>query len=264
MRVEVVTGRADALPRGWACFGLTTEDRPERRAHLRREFERAGFAAQLHVARRPDDAGGFRSAGSRGCVEGHLACLRAAHERGVEVCVIAEDDVMLAARAPRLMREIARQVADITWSTLYLGYLPGSPVGRQAVHRVSRHLVRSDGWEVLGAHFVAVRHDALPALIADFEQRFLPGGNRIDSDGIHNEFRRDHHLDTLLSVPNLAIQGPSPSGISDASSWRTELLHRDAVRRAVEVPKRAILSLAASLPPDLAVSRWNRRASRAT
>lgn len=261
--MEVVASRQDALPPGWAVFGLTTEERPERRAHLRGELLRSGFGGRVLVARRPDEADGFRSPGSRGCVESHLACLRAAHEQGVEVCIIAEDDLLVAPGAAKLVRTIARELEDREWSTVYLGHLPASPVRSQRVHPLTRHVVRSEGWEVLGAHFVAVHRRALPALIENFERRFLPGGHRIDSDGIHNEFRRDAGLDTLICVPNMAIQGPSPSGITVTTSLRTRALHHSWVRRLVQAPKRTLLGLGRLVPSRLAIARWNRRAERA-
>lgn len=252
----------DSLPVGWRCYAITTKDRPERREHLEHELRRAGFDAHIHIAERPTDAGGFRSIGSRGCVESHLACLREAVKDGVDVCVIAEDDVLMTRRIKSLLRDIARELHELDWKFVYLGHLPASPARGQRMTRVSEHIVRSHGWEILGAHLVAINASALPTVVRDFARRFEPGGWRIDSDGIYNEIRRDHALATYFCVPNLANQGSSPSGITESSSLRSRLLRRHLVRAVAEALKRSMLEVQVALPTALTFWCWSRQAAR--
>jgi len=252
----------DTLPVGWRCYAITTKNRPERREHLEHELRRAGFVARIYVAERPTDAGGFRTIGVRGCAESHLACLREAVEDGVDVCVIAEDDVLITRRIGPLLRVIERELRELDWEFVYLGHLPESPARGQGMARVSEHIVRSNGWEILGAHLVAINASALPTVVRDFERRFEPGGWRIDTDGIYNEIRRDHGLATFFCVPNLAIQGSSPSGITESSSLRSRLLRRHRVRAVREALKRSMFEVQVAIPTALTFRRWSRQAAR--
>lgn len=252
------------MPDGWKFYGIATADRPERQQHVLNELGRAHLDHTLHIAQRPPDAGGFSGIGVRGCFESHLACLKQARDEGVRVCVVAEDDIVIVRRLGSLLRTIDEELEGLEWSVLYLGYLTDwSPVYRQPVVPVTPHIVRSEGWEVTGSHFVAINGASLDAVIANFEERLLPGGHRIGVDAVLNEFRRDAPADTLLCVPNLGFQGPSPSGITDSSGIRTRLLHRPRIRHAVEIVKRVGWNVQSFVPVNLTIKRWNRRARAA-
>lgn len=246
----------------WKCLGLTTADRDDRRRHVQRELVRTGLPFEVQVADRPTEAGGFASIGQRGCFDSHLRALRAARDQDVDVAVIVEDDAVIVRRFPDLLEQVQRELADRSWSVLLLGYLPReSPSKVFPIEPISPHVGRSRHWEFIGSHFYAVHRDALDALIADFERRLEPGGHRIGVDGILNEFRFLTAADTLVCVPNLSRQGPSPSGITEHSGVRTRLLQRAVVRRVLLTAKSARWNAEALVPTRAWRAAWNLRAA---
>jgi GR25 family glycosyltransferase involved in LPS biosynthesis len=254
--------------RGWRFYGLTTSDRPDRTRRLEAEFRRAAIPVDVLVTDRPSDSNGFVSAGIWGCYSAHLRYLRRAREDGAVVAVAAEDDVVLTRRLHRHLSAVVEQLAGVDWSMVYLGHLPESPATADGLERVTDNVARLVGWEVLGAHLYAVHAGALDALIDDFESRLADGGHRIPADGVLNEFRRDNGLDTLVCVPNLAHQAPSPSGIAIGRSGRDRaknaLLRNPHVQRVAESVKRLGWDAAAAAPPAVHVQWWElrRRAGR--
>ena len=245
----------------WKCYGLTTADRPARQAHLGAELERIALPFEVLVSERPTDAGGFSGIGVRGCFESHLQAMRTARDEGVDVAVFVEDDAVIASRFLELLPEIQRELRDVEWSVLLLGYLGDqSPARHFPIAQLSPHLARAEHWEFTGSHFVAVNGSSLNELIEHFEDRLRPGGHRIGVDGVLNEFRQMSGRPTLVTVPNLSRQGPSPSGITAAEGLRTKLLHFDKVRRLVQGAKRAKWDLEAMVPARLSVKMWNLRA----
>lgn len=245
----------------WKCYGLTTADRPGRQAHVRAELERTALAFDVLVSERPPDAGGFASVGFRGCFESHLRALRTARDEGADVAVLVEDDAVVVSRFLELLPEIQRELEGVEWSVLLLGYLGDqSPARHFPLQQITPHLARADHWEFTGSHFVAVNGAAIDALIDDFERRQLPGGHRISVDGVLNEFRKASGHDTLVCVPNLSRQGPSPSGITAQAGLRATLLHYSAVQRVLLTVKRSLWDLEAMLPAAWSVRCWNVRA----
>jgi GR25 family glycosyltransferase involved in LPS biosynthesis len=262
MRRSEPANAADAgVLAGWKAFGITTEDRPERGAHLVAELRRLPCDATMRVSRRPEDAGGFSSPGARGCFESHLANLRQAREEQVEVAVLVEDDAVFVRDIGTIMERLVRELAGRPWSVLLLGYEGAqSPISESPLRLVTPHVAAADGWEVIGTHFIAVHGDTLDDVIGYFEQRQLPGGHRISVDGIFNEFRRDRGHDTLVCIPNLARQGPSPSGITASNGIRSRLLASAAIRIPVLWAKRLKWNAVARVPPRLHCAAWNIRA----
>ncbi len=245
---------------GWKCYGLTTVDRPDRTRRLRKELDRLGIPYSLLEAERPADAFGFLNVGTHGCFLSHLECLRRARADGVDVAVLVEDDAVVVRRFRRRLARIIDELATVEWSMCYLGYLAtSSPIRRSPVRLVSDHIARADGWEVTGSHFVAVRATALDSIIENFEERLRPGGHRISPDGVLNEWRRDSASPTLICLPNLARQGPSPSGTTTRPGLRSRLLEVDAIRSVAWPVKRLMWDAASSLPPRCCEQLWNRR-----
>ena len=248
---------------GWRLYGITTVDRPERSAHLEAELARTGLPWEVRRSERPTDPGGFLSSGVRGCFESHRAVLESALHAGVGVAVIVEDDAVIARRLVRRLGQIAAELDGHDWTMLYIGYVGDvSPICDDRLTLVTGHVAVAGGWEVLGAHCLAFRREVIPQVLENMDARLVPGGHRIPVDGVYNEYRRDSHESTLICVPNLAHQGPSPSGITHVGSWKNRLLRHALVRRVVEALKREAWNLEARLPPTLVVSVWNRRAAR--
>jgi glycosyl transferase family 25 len=245
----------------WKCYGLTTADRPARQAHVRAELERTTLPFDVLVSERPPDAGGFASVGFRGCFESHLRALRTARDQGADVAVLVEDDAVVVSRFLEMLPEIQRELDSIEWSVLLLGYLGDqSPARHFRLEQISPHLARADHWEFTGSHFIAVNGAAFDALIDDFARRQLPGGHRISVDGVFNEFRHASGHPTLVCVPNLSRQGPSPSGISAQAGLRARLLRHGVVQRLLLTFKRSLWDLEAMLPASWSVRCWNARA----
>lgn len=245
----------------WKCYGLTTADRPARQTHVRAELERAALPFDVLVSQRPDHAGGFASVGFRGCFESHLRAMRAARDEGAHVAVLVEDDAVLVSRFVELLPEIQRELEGMEWSILLLGHLGGqSPARHFPIEQISPHIARAEHWEFTGSHFVAINGDKLDELIDHFEQRLEPGGHRISVDGVLNEFRHAGGHPTLICVPNLSRQGPSPSGITARAGLRSNALNLEAVQRVVLVAKRALWDVEAMLPASWSVRLWNLRA----
>jgi glycosyl transferase family 25 len=228
---------------------------------VRGELERAALPFEVFVSQRPGDPGGFASIGFRGCFESHLRALRAARDAGVDVAVLVEDDVVVASRFLELLPEIQRELDGRSWSILLLGYLGDqSPARHIPLEPVTAHLARARHWELTGSHFVAINGAVLDELIADFERRLLPGGHRISVDGVYNEFRHHRGDDTLVCVPNLAHQAPSPSGTATHVGLRAGVLRVPAVQRTMLAAKRAVWDAEAMLPSSVSLRAWNLRA----
>lgn len=257
---------AQLARRGWKFYGITLRDQPRRRAYLEAELARHGIQPELHIAERPTDAGGFPEIGYRGCFESQLACLHRAREDGARVAVIAEDDVMLMSAFDRNALAIDDWLSDRDWSVLYLGYLEEqSPVWNEPVTPVGPHVVESSGWHVQGTQFYAVHQTALDALIANFEERLLPGGHRISPDGVVSEFHRDNDIRPLLCVPNLAHQAPRVSSKSPntTEALKAKILDIPAGAALVEQVKRAQRERRSRRPMSAIVAEWNQRAAAA-
>lgn len=246
---------------GWKFFGITTTDRPERSEHLEQEFRRASVPFVIYHAQRPTDPDGFETIGRRGCFESHLEVFRQARAEQVEVAVIVQDDIVIARRFPSLLSSLATELESLDWGMCYLGWLRESPCRSAPITLVTDHIGSTTGWEVLGAHFVAIRGDLLDLVVADLEERLRPGGRKIAADGALNEIRRHHDIPTLLCIPNLGHQGPSRSGIAPSTTVRSKLLDRRSIRRPVESVKRVAWDLATIAPPRLLTTAWNTRAN---
>lgn len=252
---------------GWRFYAITTSDRPERQRRLREEFARLSVDVTIHVGDRPADANGFAGIGYWGCFASHLACLEQARADGATVAVIAEDDVVVATAFARHMPQVVLQLERRLWSMAYLGYLrASSPARHTGLELVTRNLGRLEGWEIAGSHLYAVHARAFDSLIDDFQARLEPGGHRIAADGVLNEYRRDGGLETLVCLPNLGYQAPSPSGITSASGVahriRTSILRQQMAQRWVESAKRLGWDLWSSLPVQMHARAWNARVPR--
>jgi len=176
---------------------------------------------------------------------------------------VVEDDVVMVRRFRSLVARAAAEMTDRPWAMIALGYLGDtSPIASSPIARVTSHVAEADGWEVLGAHCLAIRGAAIPAVLENMEVRLRPGGHRIHVDGIYNEFRRDESEPTYICLPNLAHQGPSPSGITEVSSFKNDLLGHERIRRGVEVIKRFGWDVGGHVPPSVVERYWNARASR--
>jgi glycosyl transferase, family 25 len=255
-------GTTAGLLAGWRVYGITTLDRPERAAHLERQLARLGLPWEVLRSHRPPDPGGFASAGVRGCFESHRTSLEAAHDAGVEVALVVEDDVWFVSGFVRKLETIARELDDQDWSMVYPGYLKASDTIFDAtIELTTEHVARAAGWEVRGSHCIAFSRHAIPAVLSNMDARLVPGGHRIPIDGVYNEYRRDAGEHTLICIPNLAHQAPSNSGITRGTSRRAWLLESAAVRRALEIVKGLVWNGAAMVPPRVVERAWNRRAA---
>ena len=249
-------------PTGWKCYGITTVDRPDRSARLRRELRRVGLPFAVTEGERPGHDGGFDNTGTYGCFSNHLASLRLARDEGVGVAVLVEDDVVVARSFRRSLPALVAQLDTLDWSMLYMGFLNSSPMRSSPLRRVTENVAACTGWEVTGSHFLAIQRDELAPIIANFEARLEPGGHRIPADGVYNEYRRDHGRETFVCLPNFARQGPSPSGITERTGLKSRLLENSWIRSLAWTSKRWVWDVVARMPPSRWERRWNRHLSR--
>lgn len=246
-------------PTGWKCYGIATADRPERAARLRRELGGVGLPFVVTEGERPTEDGGFANAGTHGCFVSHLVSLRLARADGVEVAILVEDDAVILRSFRHRMPALVAQLATLDWTMLYLGFLNSSPIRRRPLRRVTENVAHAAGWEVTGCHFIAIPRHELDPVIASFEARLEPGGRKIPADGAYNEYRRDNDHETFVCLPNLARQGPSPSGITRRTGRASRLLEHSWVGSLVWPVKRSAWDLAARVPARSWERRWNWR-----
>ena len=248
--------------RGWRFYGIALRDQPARRARLERQAGELGVDLHLHLAERPSGADGFVSSAMRGCFESHLACLRQAREDDAEVAAFLEDDVVVGKAFSRYMPGIEAWLRDRPWSLLYVGYLEDqSPTWFEPVELVGPGVAEGSGWHTQGTHFYVVHRRAIDALIANFEERQVPGGHKIAPDGVLSEFHRDEDIRPLFCVPNLAYQAPGESSTSPRFSLKNKLLGIPVAAKAIGVVKAAQRDRRGKSSPAEWVEDWNRRAA---
>jgi glycosyl transferase family 25 len=195
---------------------INLTDRADRRREMEGELRRIGLSlthpgVSVFAATRPAEAGGFPTAGTRGCFESHLAVLARIAAGPEPAGLILEDD---ADFTPALGPGLA---ALGEWD-MVLGLHSAMAGGWDG--RAGAPFVRlMPGEEVVCAHFLAVRREvaaeAVPFLSAIAARPFgHPEGGAMHVDGAWNWFRRARPgLRALAAVPPWAVQRPSRSDI---------------------------------------------------
>jgi glycosyl transferase, family 25 len=204
-----------------SAYLINLPDRTDRLSSARQQLSRIRWSERVQAfpACRFDDAGGFPSAGARGCFHSHLACLRLALGAKQGHALILEDDIAFASTLPSLSRPIRAALEATNWDFVYFGHEQTGEIAR-ANRRTSQVRLDSFDGPILTAHFYGVNARIIPRLI-DHLDRILtraPGDRRggpMTIDGAYHHFRRDNNnARTLIAKPKLGWQRPSRSNIT--------------------------------------------------
>ncbi len=110
--------------RGWRCFDriycISLDQRPDRRAAARRQFQRVGLEERVEfVAFQRHDENR-----ERGIFESHQACLARGLAAGAETIVVFEDDILFDGFDPAVLEDCVRFMqADAGWQAFFFGCL---------------------------------------------------------------------------------------------------------------------------------------------
>ena len=177
---------------------------------------------QFFPAIRPNDAGGFRSIGARGCFLSHLGVIDDACSRGLKSIAIFEDDLDFACRFEILASRVFAALSEKEWSVFYGGYRLSDVL----VDTGEACIELPPECNVVTAHFVAFRGDAIAATQSYLKILLTrppgdPRGGPMDVDGAYSWFRKAHpEMQTWLAVPELGYQRSSESSITASIGYR--------------------------------------------
>ena len=205
---------------------INLPDRTDRYKAIRDELRKFGVPfdssrsgvpqAELFVATRYHDDGGFPSASVRGCYLSHLTILKEARKQGLRNVLIMEDDLGISRLLPEYLPTIKKELDQKPWGFLYLGHIQELPT------LPSPSLIPYDG-PLVTAHFYAVNAPIFDRLIAYLEKVLTrspgdPEGGPMHYDGALSMFRENSpDVLTLIAQPNLGWQRSSRSDIH--SRW---------------------------------------------
>jgi glycosyl transferase, family 25 len=237
---------------------INLPDRADRRRELQRNLDLLDWPTGepkviWYPGIKPVHPAGFSSPGYRGCFLSHLAVLNAAKNQTCRSVLILEDDAQITPSLPDLEQPLVDQFQRAAAGIVYFGHCEsidseGSPT-----------LVR---WPhdrgVLLAHCYAVVGPVLPRLCAYLEAMLLrpsgsPDGGPMSPDGALSWFRRQNpDVETLLSVPILAVQRSSRSDLS------TRWFDRVPGLRSLAGPARWLRSRNQATDPSVVLERRRR------
>jgi hypothetical protein len=194
--------------------------RLDRRRETTQEFARCGLALDpasvgFFKAIRPVEAGGFPSAGVRGCFLSHLAVVEEARDSGQGHLLVLEDDIAFSREVAKVGEAAVESLAQRDWDLAFFGHalpqVPGPLAWRPAPAPMTL------------AHFYAVNARTLAPLAA-FLRRVLatppghPDGGPMHYDGALNTFRRQDPAVVALALSrSLGYQRPSRTDLHDVS-----------------------------------------------
>ena len=209
-----------------SVYLINLPERVDRLNSAKRQLASVGLVIgpggiQLLRALRFADRAGFPNAGSRGCFQSHLECLRRARSDGLQSVLILEDDIALSPSLPRLTSAAATRLGVSDWDFVYFGhYGTGDiPSARRDTGDSELRFTEYKG-EIVSTHFYGVSGRILPRLIAHLNN--LANGRMGDReagpmplDGAYNIFRRNNpDVRCLIVHPKLGWQTSSASDIT--------------------------------------------------
>ena len=209
--------RQQGLLNDFACVRIINlPDRADRRRSVALQLAAIGATVDgrdiaFHDAVRPADAGGFETAGTRGCFLSHLETLRAARREGVPHLLVLEDDVGFSRTERGAMPAAFAALAQEHWDIFY----GGSPVlpERSPLTQVLPET------PLLLAHFIAFSAPAIDRLIPFLEAMLArpvgdPAGGPMHVDGAYGWFRRGNpDIKAVAATPHVAHQTASRTDI---------------------------------------------------
>jgi hypothetical protein len=195
--------------------------RLDRRRETRQEFARCALPLDppgvgFFEAIGPLDAGGFPSAGVRGCFLSHLAVVEEARDAGQGHLLVLEDDIAFSREVASHGEVAVEALGRRDWDLAFFGH---------ALPQVPGPLAWSPAPEPMTlAHFYAVNARTLAPLAA-FLRKVLatppghPDGGPMHYDGALNTFRRQHPAVVALALSrSLGYQRPSRTDLHQVST----------------------------------------------
>jgi GR25 family glycosyltransferase involved in LPS biosynthesis len=199
-------------------------DRADRRAEMNQQLGLLGLSlasdrVRLFAAVKPESPAGFPNIGTRGCFMSHLSVLEDAVHHQYRSILIIEDDCNFSPALVDSISEVKSLIQQTSWSMLYGGQIKrDKPASRSQAIQLSL-IPPAEG--IMGAHFVALRHDAIMPL-AGYLQAMLkrpagdPAGGPMHVDGAYSWFRAANpHLQTVMCTPQIAYQRSSRTDIHE-------------------------------------------------
>jgi glycosyl transferase, family 25 len=212
-----VNSIADSLMASFErVYIINLPERTDRRKRVESELRRIGLningRGEFFNAIRPADAGPFPNIGARGCFLSHLAILQEARKAGLQSILVLEDDLVFVRDFTSLVNPVVDALNKTEWDIIYFGYVGFSSQGTGPIERCDEPLGQT--------HFYGIREPGLSQL-CDYLLSVIerpaghPDGGPMYPDAAFNMFRqRNPSVSTYIAVPELGIQGSSPSDIA--------------------------------------------------
>jgi hypothetical protein len=199
-------------------YVINLPERTDRRKRVTRELRAARFDVHSDKIRfypgvRVSDAGGFMSAGLRGCFLSHYQVIKEARDAGLSKILVMEDDLVIKPEFRRSEDGLVRALEAKAWGFVYLGHV--LPTMKQEKSEVFQEY----SGPVLLAHFYGIHSAIYDRLLEHMHgvltwPRYDPRGSRISPDGAFSMFRQlNPDIRTLVARPSLGEQGSSASDI---------------------------------------------------
>jgi glycosyl transferase, family 25 len=209
---------------------INLAERKDRRREMERQLRHVGWQALFSDSARPSDAGGFESAGARGCFENHLLILRRAANSGYHA-VIMEDDLNFCPDFRPKWEEACSSLKNRSWAILYPAHYLTLKNGLSLL---------SPSQAVRCSHFILFHKDHIGEIASRLEAILArppghPLGGPMHVDGAYSAIRNQNPtLNTYAFSPSLGYQRPSRSDIAPLKFYdRIEVLRPifDTLRR---------------------------------
>jgi hypothetical protein len=196
-------------------------DRRDRRVEMAEQLARLGLGLDhpriaLFEACRFSEAGGFPTAGTRGCFQSHLDLLREAEALGLESILILEDDFNFHDEIETLLPAALAALGRGEWDIFHGSLLPD----QYAASTSPIELIPSSA-DLCGCHFYALRGPAIGQAAAYLEAmthrpagQAHPDGDPMHYDGGLSHYRKRHpDIRTFVAFPDLGHQRLSRTDI---------------------------------------------------
>lgn len=184
-------------------FYINLVRRVDRKCDTEKELDRVGIVAERFEAIEPDDRGGFKNRGKRGCTISHTAVIRMAKTLDLESVLVMEDDVMFADNIHSRMEVLAPMLNVREWDMFYF---QATRPKRITDRFGDTGLVKIDG--TLNAHCYGVHRRAYDVLLAALDSNERRVIDLFLMRSVHPR------LNVYAAHPALARQRKSPSDVT--------------------------------------------------
>jgi glycosyl transferase, family 25 len=198
-------------------YVINLAERTDRRHEMLEMLKRFGIdssAVSFFPGIRPEEPGGFRTIGARGCFLSHLKILEEAEKEHLESVLILEDDLEIIESFPSLENRVFNILSQKNWDIIYLGH------SLKLKKNDLEYTLDSFTDSIMFSHFIGFHGRIIPAIVG-FLKNLISNpsgsvqGGPMDIDGAYSTFRLQHpKTTTLVSNPSLGYQRSSRGDIS--------------------------------------------------